>query len=313
MLDFEIVIVNHNTRDFLRACLESALAQPAARVSVVDNQSSDGSAEMVRREFSGVWLYENPDNRGYGAAANQGIAAGKSRYILLLNSDTALKPAALEAMSEYMERNPRVGLMGPKLLNPDGTLYRSCFPFPTPGDILLDVGNFRRVVGWMPYAHNLYLRTWDHASARRVPWVQGSALAVRRSAFEQIGGFDETFFMYYEEVDLCKRLWRTGWEVHFAPVTEVIHVGGASTRQRKADMTVQFYASLAHFYRRHYSKMDLALMTGLVRGIVLARLARDSALLGLARDAGRRASLTSNITAWRCLLETQWRNEVAYS
>jgi GT2 family glycosyltransferase len=297
-----VAIVNYNTREHLRACLESIRPATARAVIVVDNASSDGSAAMVRAEFPLVELHANARNPGYGAALNQAVAACDAPYVLLLNSDTRLAPSAIWLLTDYLDRHPRVAVAGPRLLNADYTLQASCYHFPTPPQLFLEESTLGRQIRHIPLLRDRYLRTWPHLHARPVPWVLGAALAIRRAAFDAVGGFDEAYVMYFEEVDLCYRLAAAGWETHFAPVTTVIHAGGASTEQRRADMAAQFFASLARFYERHYSARQLAAARAIVRGVVLARLARDALRLRFVAESGRRARIRENIVAWRRVL-----------
>jgi GT2 family glycosyltransferase len=142
-----------------------------------------------------------------------------------------------------------------------------------------------------------------------VPWVQGAALAIRRKAFQAVDGFDETFFMYFEETDLCSRLGAAGWEVHFAPVTTIVHAGGASTRQLRTDMAMQLFASLRQFYQRHYTRKHLAALVVIVQGIMLVRWIVDSVRLRVTRDAGARAAIAENVVAWQRVLLGYWRGQ----
>ena len=301
------VVVSYNTRQLLRICLKAIHLQSPSEVVVIDNASVDGSGEMVEAEFPGVTLLRNGTNMGYGAAANRAISICSADYILLLNSDAFLQPGSLRQLSAYLDQNPRTAIAGPRLVNLDGTLQASCFPFPTPLDVLLDVSNSYRVLRRVPVLRDHVLRTWAHAKAHRVPWVLGAALAIRREALEEVGGFDESFFMYFEEVDLCYRLSKLGWQVDFAPVTDILHVGGASTQQVRSDMAIQLFSSLAHFYSRHYSRTRLVELALLLKLVALARLVRDRVLIHFARDPLERANVAGDLAAWRALLVGHWR------
>jgi GT2 family glycosyltransferase len=295
-------IVNHNTRDLLRACVRSALEAGADEVVLVDNASTDGAPAMVRAEFPAVRVAANAHNPGMGAACNQAVGLCAAPYVLLLNSDTVLRPGALAALAAYLDAHPRAGLAGPRLLNPDGSLQPSCFHDPTPAHVALELAGAEALIARLPLLRGRYLRTWAHDRARQAPWVLGAALAVRRAAFAQVGGFDESYFMYSEEVDLCRRLRLAGWEVHFTPATEVTHVGGASTGRVRLEMTRQLFRSRAAFYRRHCSpaaRAGLRLVVGLGVG---AKLGRDLARLLVARG-GPRAALAGAVTTWAYVLK----------
>ncbi|HEY6085757.1 MAG TPA: glycosyltransferase family 2 protein [Nitrospira sp.] len=257
-----VVIVNHNTCHELQACLDSLEAEAPDEVIVFDNNSSDDSVKMVRSKFPHVTLHANPVNVGYGAAANQAIAKSKARYVLLLNSDTILRQGTLNQLGRYLDLHPKAAIVGPRLVNSDGTLQASCYPFPTPFDTFLENSKMAVCLGrlirrYVPGVRRLYWRTWPHDSARIVPWLKGAALMIRREAFDAVGGFDRSFFMYFEDADLCYRLKRAGWEVHFAPVATIVHVGGASTERASADMSAQLLNSTRLFYQRHRSPFSI--------------------------------------------------------
>ena len=313
MTPFAVAIVNYNTREHLHACLTTVQPEAPSEVVIVDNGSSDGSVEMVHANYPFVVLCANKVNLGYGAAANQAIARCTAKYALLLNSDTLLRPGALRALTAYLDSHPRAAIVGPRLVNPDGTLQVSCYPFPTPLNTFVGNTTLSRLIRYVPALRNHYLLTWPHTSDRVVPWVKGAALAVRREAFEAVGGFDESFFMYSEETDLCYRLWSAGWQVHFAPVTSVVHIGGVSTMQVRTDMAVQFFASLKQFYERHYSKVRLIEMVAIVKSIMLLRLLIDGTRLCFTRELGKCAALAGDISAWKHLLLKQWRTPVTHS
>jgi GT2 family glycosyltransferase len=301
-----VTIVNYNTRECLQACLETVQLEKPGEVVVVDNASSDGSVEMAQACYPQVDLHANKTNVGYGAAANQAIASCSARYVLLLNSDTMLERGALQAMSTYLDEHPRAAVVGPRLVGMDGNLQLSCYPFPTPFNLLFVNSIVGRLIRYVPVLRNWHLRTWSHARARVVPWVLGAALAIRPEAFMAVGGFDESFFMYSEEMDLCYRLQAAGWQVHFAPVTTVRHVYGASTKQRRTEMLVQLFTSLRHFYQRHYSKLQLLQLDIILKSFALARWIVDSVRLSIARKACDRALLAENLAAWKQLLLGQY-------
>lgn len=306
MAGIAVVVVSYNTCTHLRDCLASVFADGAEEVVVADNGSTDGSLEMVRSEFPAAHLLVDRSNPGYGAAANAGIAQCDADCVLLLNSDTILRAGALEALRTYLHAHPRAAVVGPRLVNPDGTLQRSIHQFPSPLVTLLDYSWVGWAVGKVPLLRKLYLASDPHTRARVTPWVTGAALAIRKQAFESVGGFDPSYFMYYEEVDLSYRLHRAGWETHFAPVTDVVHVGGASTRHDVGRMFAQQMTAALRFSERHHSpsavrRTELALRFGL-----RSRLASDTVRLRLARDPSRRQQLAESIATTRCVLAQPW-------
>jgi N-acetylglucosaminyl-diphospho-decaprenol L-rhamnosyltransferase len=300
-----VCIISYNTCESLRSCLQSVIFNNASEIWVVDNHSSDGSQEMVRAEFPTVELVEVENNIGYGAAADLAISLSDTPYILLLNSDTILKSNALDKLSEYLDKNPRVGIVGPRITNVDGTLQPSCFPMPTPLHIFFDVSQLNQLINHIPSIREQNYRTWSHNHNRAVPWVQGSALAVRRKAYDAAGGFDKAFFMYYEEVDLCYRMSNAGWGIHFSPVTEVTHIGAISTNQSWAKMELQYYKSLALFYRKHYSGLQFYEMVLLIKCVAMARLIRDS-IFRLLSHPENRPNLTTRTITWKHILIDGW-------
>lgn len=302
-IELAVVVVNYNTRDLLRECLESVREQGAgavAEVWVVDNASQDGSAEMVRELFPEVRLIARTDNPGYGAAANQGIAACAAPSALLLNSDTRLLPGAAAALARHLEENPRAGIIGPRLLNPDGTFQPSCFPFLTPLNLLALNTWLNRAARAIPGWRSRFLPTWKGTPSRAGHWVKGAALAIRRESFAAVGGFDEDYFMYSEEVDLCWRALAAGWEVHYAPEACVVHVEGASTSQTRDAMTAQLFASMELFYRRHYPPGALTRLRWVVVLILFERIARDT--IKFWRYPERRPRLSGDLLLWQRLL-----------
>jgi len=295
------VIVSFNTRHHLCSCIASALREGASVIVVADNGSDDGSVETIRRLFPSVVVDLDASNPGYGAAANRAIrrCAGD---VLLLNGDTCLRPGALEALSQYLADHPGAGIVGPRLLSPDGTLQRSCFSFPTPLRPPLQTDPIAWLTGRIPGLRERSLASWSHDCARVVPWVTGAALAIRRQAFDDLGGFDESFVLYAEEIDLCYRARQRGWETHFVPAAEIEHVGGSSTRQRRAAMLAQGCRSAMHFYRRHYAGHALAGAACTMAGAMAGRVVRDCLRRAMTTDPVRRAQLTEDLAVWRSAL-----------
>lgn len=210
--DLTVSIVNHNSRELLLACLDS-LAGSVAEIVVLDNASEDGSAEAVRDLFPEVRLIAQPFRAGFGANHNTVIRATRSRYVCILNADTTAIASDLERMVAYLDGHPRVAAIGPKLVYPEGRHQVSAWRFPTPlvsllGLITLSVVGVRQSEGDRP---------------RAVGWVTGAALMMRRAALDEVGLFDEDFFLYSEEVDLQFRLLRAGWTVHYFPEVSVVH------------------------------------------------------------------------------------------
>jgi len=303
MKPMAVAIVSFNAREHLDSCLASVRLEGPSQTLVVDNGSTDGSIDLVRSRYPWVELDVAAANRGYGAAANRALGRCAARYILLLNSDTIVAPGTLEALARYLDAHPRAAVVGPRLRNPDGSLQVSCHPFLGTFQSFLEKTALARVLARVPGLRERYLLVHSpHTRPRVVPWVLGAALAIRRSAFDAVGGFDESFFMYAEEVDLCYRLKQANWEVHFAPVADLVHVGGVSTGQHRGPMLAQRVESAIHFYRRHYSPARQAALLALIKVVAALRWLRDSIRLGATRDAARRVWLAEDVTAWRRII-----------
>jgi N-acetylglucosaminyl-diphospho-decaprenol L-rhamnosyltransferase len=302
-----VAVVSHQTRDLLRDCLASLRPESPASLVVVDNGSTDGTAAMVRAEFPEARLIVEESNPGFGAAANRALAeAGGAPFALLLNADTRVRPGALRALADCLEAHPRAAVAGPRLVNPDGSLQPSCFPFLGTPRLMLEKTPLARALARVPVLRDRWLLSRSgHDRPRVVPWVLGAAMAFRRAAFEAVGGFDPTFFMYSEEIDLCWRLKEAGWEVRFTPDATVVHVGGASTSQRRTEMAVHQVASSKKFYRRHYSRPRARMLEGMIAAAMAGRMARDSLRLALAREPADRSRLAEDLTIWRGALRSR--------
>jgi GT2 family glycosyltransferase len=300
-----VVVVNYNTVGHLDACLQSVRREGPAETIVIDNGSTDGSIELVVRSYPEARIIIDPTNPGFGSAANHAIAAASSPYVLLLNADTVLRPGAIAGITRYLDDNPEVAVLGPRLLNLDGSLQPSTFFFPTPLMVFLAETRIGYIARYVPGFRDFYLRTWAHDRPRRVPWVRGAAMGIRRIAFDDVGGFDREYAMYFEEVDLCFRLGSNGWLTHFAPVADIVHAHGASTTQRAAEMRVLYYESLHRFYHRYYGVAWRKRMSAVVRWTVAFALTRDWLRWKLAFDHRRRRDLQESVAAWKRILRAR--------
>lgn len=241
-------IVNYRTRDRLRACL-AALVDHDGPVLVVDNASEDGSAEMVRAEFPSVTLDVSERNLGFGAAANRILAATTTRYLLLLNADARPTPGGLAALVAKLDQRPDVAIVGPRLHTDEGDLQRSCRQFPSITSFFVDQSGLRPVIDRLGIGDRH--RRFDHDHDRVVPWVLGAVMAMRVEAVRGVGGFDDGFFLYFEEIDLSRRLARVGHRTLFTADATFGHVGGASSATRPVFATQAFYRSGARYFAIH--------------------------------------------------------------
>ncbi len=251
-MKLSIALVNYKTTDLLVTCLETIRKQSIRaeyRIVVVDNCSQDGSVERLRREYPDVQVIANADNSGYAKAVNQAIQAHDSEYILLLNPDIEVTAGSIEAMLEFLDATPDVGIVGGKLLNPDGTLQYSCRTFYTLPTIL-----WRRTFLGKLFPNSAILTRhlmsdWDHNSVRDVDWVLGACMMIRRSALLDVGLMDERFFLYFEDVDWCYRMKKGGWRVCYVPDARMVHHHQRQSAQGLMNTTLLFHImSMFHFY-----------------------------------------------------------------
>ena len=283
MTDLGIVIVNWNTRDYLRRCLQTVFCSEGdftCEVVVVDNGSSDGSAQMVAAEFPQARLISGHGNVGYPRGNNLGLRLlgfrdmagdtlpGAPRYALLLNPDTELPPGALAAMLAYMDAHPEVGAAGPKLVLPDGSLDLPCRrSIPTVEVSFWHVTRMGRLFPGSRRFARYNLTFLDEDETAEVGAVVGAFMIVRREAIDEVGLLDEAFFMYGEDLDWCKRIGEAGWKVMYYPGVEVLHVKRAASRQSKR-ARLEFVRAFLIFYRKHYRRetsplTHLAVMAGI--------------------------------------------------
>jgi hypothetical protein len=308
MLDLGIVVVSYCTRELLRDCLHSVYASRGPfsfEVCVVDNASSDASADMVAKEFPETTLIANKQNVGYPAANNQGLRAlgfggsgrdnGRAdapRFALLLNSDTEIPPDALRTMLDFMARHPQAGIAGPKLVRPDGSLDLACRrSFPTPEISFYRMTGLSRLFPNSPRFGRYNLTYLDPDDLTEVDSVVGAFMLVRREAIADAGLLDETFFMYGEDLDWAYRIKEAGWKVYYNPTVTVLHVKRASTRLNPRAQ-VEFYRAMEIFYRKHFAAQTPWWAHALILWTVRARskfeeLRLASSGAGSRQEAGR--------------------------
>jgi GT2 family glycosyltransferase len=231
-----VIVVSYNTCSLLRQSLESLFDYSAnyeLEVFVVDNDSKDDSADMVQAEFPKVHLTRNQENLGFAAANNQAWEQCNGDYVLLLNPDAFLTPGALANAMEFMEGHPDCGICGGRLVKPDGSLDPSARKFPTSLSKFFTISGLKSRFPASSFFSGHEFGQCDHMSTLEVDWIPGTFTLYRRTMLEQTGLFDERFYIYYEETDLCKTARRHGWKVYYLPTAKVIHVGGASSKTRK--------------------------------------------------------------------------------
>jgi GT2 family glycosyltransferase len=263
-----VIIVSYNTRAITLDCLRSLYASIdglSAEVWLVDNGSTDQSVNSVTKEFPAVRIIANQGNLGFGAANNQAMSRSRGKLLLLLNSDAFPLAGAISALIAYLDANPAAAAVGPRLLNLDGSLQRSCWRFPSPMQAWRENLGITSLLPNHPVFGDYY--RWKHDSERQVDFVIGACLLVRHEVYERIGGFDERFFMYAEECDWQRRMADHGWKVAFIPHAEVTHLGGASGAGEQARINRHFFDSLDLYTKKHHGLLGLiSLRVGMTIG-----------------------------------------------
>jgi len=274
-IDLSIIIVTHNDWPLLRACLESIFCNTTSRryaVWVIDNDSSDGTPELVKARYPQVTLIKNDANLGYAQANNVGICQSRSRYVLLLNPDVKIPPYTVDEMLRLMDSETDIGIVGPKLVRPDGDLDYACRRmFPNYLDFVFWLFNLYRS---FPRSHKvgrynlLYLNPDEPTE---VEAVAGAFMLARRSAIDKVGKLDERFFIYGEDLDWCYRFVLAGWRVLYYPKIVVLHHKGGTTRRISQRMIYHFYRSNYLLYKKHLAPRTPALLNWFLYGAVFLR------------------------------------------
>jgi GT2 family glycosyltransferase/lipopolysaccharide/colanic/teichoic acid biosynthesis glycosyltransferase len=268
MKKLSIVIVNYNVQDFLMQTLESiqrAVINISHEIFVVDNASVDGSVEMVKNRFPGVNLIENRINKGFASANNQAMKNSSGEFIILINPDTVVQEDTFTRLIEFMNDHPDAGVATCKILNPDGSFsVDSRHSIPTPMTAFWKQIGFHRLFPKSRIFARYNLTYLNEDEIYPVDAISGSFMFIRRSAFEQVGYLDEDYFMYCEDVDYCYRITRSGWKVYYAPVSDIIHYKGESTKKDNLDYVLNFNKSLYLFYKKHFHKKYIAFFTWII-------------------------------------------------
>jgi GT2 family glycosyltransferase len=257
MVDVSVIIVGRNTKQLVYDCLKSAYDQTGDitfEVIYVDNASNDGSCEMVAGEFGSVNIIRNETNMGFTVANNQGIKVAKGRYVLLLNSDTIVLNNAVAKTVKFADSHPEAAVVGCRVLNPDMTLQRNCFMYPSVLNLLLAATYLYKVFPGSRFFGRELMTWWDFGEVREVETVCGCFSLVRREAIEQVGLMDERFFFYGDDPDWCWRFKKTGWKIIFTPEPQIIHYGGQSTRYMAERFKLQLYGAKLTFIKLHANR-----------------------------------------------------------
>ncbi len=254
-MDLSIIIISYNSKQFIKRCLNSLLASTsnlASEIIVVDNSSSDAGSGLIREDFPGVRLISNTKNLGYAKASNLGIKEAKGRYMFILNPDTEFSGGSLEAMVRFMDEHPRCGILGPKLLDRDGEIQLSCRAFPSYSTAFFNrYSLLTKIFPRSKYADRYLKASWSHDSIQETDWVSGAAMVIRNDCLGQIGNFDESFFMYCEDIDICQRARNKGWQVFYYPHIEFTHFIAGSVKNTSHLTVLWHHRSIWRYYKKY--------------------------------------------------------------
>jgi hypothetical protein len=262
-LDISIIIVNWNTKDLLIECLNSLEEQKGTfqkEVIVVDNGSSDGSQAAVRASFPKVQVIENKANLGFAKANNIGIKASKGRYLCLINSDVKVLDGCLDQLVRYMDQETSIGIVGPKILWPDMALQDSCRKFPSLWNNICDLLHLNRLFPKSDIFSSEHMMFFDHMTIRNVEGLVGCFLMIRKDALEKIGLFDEQFFIYFEETDLCKRFRDKNWKIVFFPDAQAIHYGRKSSSKDASRFSFEQLKSKIQYWKKQHRRLTVIII-----------------------------------------------------
>jgi GT2 family glycosyltransferase len=304
-IDVSIVIVNWNARDYLRECLRSIVAETRTctyEVIVVDNNSSDGSQNMLVSEFPGVTSILNQDNAGFAGGNNQGMRIARGRYVLLLNPDTLVLDGALDTCVAYADSlDQKIGVLGCQVWENETTIQKTCFQFPSPLNTLLNLLGLTRRFPGSRFLSRSEMGWWDRRDERVVDVVSGMFMLVRRDALEQVGLMDEGYFMYAEEADWCHRFWQAGWKCLFTPRARIMHLdgGGKSSALVSATMFVHLQKSVLRFHRKNRGIVAWALAKSVYAVLMPSRAAAFGLFALLGRNERWRAKYRQTAAATR--------------
>lgn len=290
MIDLSIVILNWNVRDLLGRCLASIHSDRyALEIIVVDNASDDGSVAMVRGTYPQVTLIANAENRGFTGGNNQGIEAAHGRYVMVLNPDTEILGDAIERLVTYLDQHSRVGAVGPQLLNPDRSIQSSRRRFPTLATAFFE-STWLQGIAPKRILRHYYLDDVPATATQEVDWLNGACTVFRREMLDQIGLYDvQNFFMYSEELDLCRRVKEAGWKIVYLPEAQVVHYVGKSSEQAVAARHIYFQTSKVHYFRKWHGAVPANVLRFFLLSQYLWQIGLEGGkgLLGCKRDLRR--------------------------
>jgi hypothetical protein len=301
--DVSIVVVSWNAKRYVLECLESLYAHPSSRTTeiiVVDNDSSDGTPEAIRAKFPRVTLIQNEANMGFAKGNNIGMAAAKGRYLCLVNSDVVVPADCIDTILNYLHRNPRVGLLGPKMLAPDGSIGQSVKNLPTVWNTFCVALGLHSLFPHSRLVGGFEPRSFSYSTSADVEVVSGWFWVARLEAIAEVGGLDERFFMYGEDIDWCRRFRQAGWRVVYCADAEALHYGAASSARTPARFYTEMYRANLQYFRKHHAKAS-ALAYRAVIWLHQAVRVTSYALLFFLRPGRRSDSAFKVKRSWSCL------------
>ena len=305
--EISFVIVSWNAKAFLLSCvtsiIETVLENPY-EIIVVDNDSTDGSPEAIEERFAQAHVIRSGKNLGFAAGNNRGIEASRGRWICMINSDVELLPGCVDNLVRVLKDDPHAGLAAPRVLNSDRTLQRNCRRFPTLWRSLCSALGLSALFARFAFFGGTQMTWWTHNTRREVEVVSGCFWLVRREALQAIGGLDENFFMYGEDVDWCRRLWLQRWKIVFAPECEAIHHGGGSSRNQPLRFFLAMQEAELRYWRKHHGSVATMLRAGIMLLHQIVRIVARSAercirfLRG--RDLDYKIARSAACVRWLC-------------
>ena len=255
MLDLSIIIVSWNAKSYLLQCIESLASETSSHnmeIIVVDNASTDGSPEAVQKKYPYIKLIQNKTNSGFAKANNIGIRQSEGRYVCLVNSDVKVLNGCIDYLCDYMDNHPSIGILGPKIINPDMTLQHSCRKFPTLWNNFCSATGLTKILPKSRIFCGEEMQFSLSEKAHKVDALSGCFLMVRRKAIDEVGLFDELFFIYSEDIDWCKRFWNAGWEVVYLPYAKAIHYGGGSSSNAPVRFAIEKEQAVFQYWSKHH-------------------------------------------------------------
>ncbi len=302
-----VIIINWNVQDLLKRALSSVYAswgaQPGLEVIVVDNGSQDNSVAMTQQLFPQAQVITNRHNLGYAGGTNQGFNAAQGDLRLVLNPDVEIVEDALICMVDFAKKHPEAGMIGPQLLWPDGSVQSSRRRFPTLPVLFLESTWLQKLLPQRTLQH-YYVQQTSDAATQDVDWITGAAMLTRCEVFEQVGGMDEAFFMYSEELDWCRRVKEAGWRIVYYPQAQIIHYEGKSSEQVVAARHIYFQSSKVHYTRKYHGPF----IAELLRHWLMMQYTAQIGIEGSKWLVGHRRELrTARLRAYRQVLKSKLR------